>query len=123
MTYIRTRTPLETMLAGVAAASRRKLEERPAAVAEALAAFAAEPTLLAGHDCPCSPDRYVRHLLHSDPAGGYAVVALVWRPGQMSPVHAHKAWCAFAVHEGVLTETYYALPDLDGDLPQPRIGG
>ncbi len=115
MTFIRTRPPMDTMLAGVAAAARRPLDERPEAVAAAIAAFAADPTLLAEHDCPCSPDRYVRHLLATDPDGGYAVVALVWRPGQMSPVHAHKAWCALAVHQGVLTETYYE----PGDPPQP----
>jgi predicted metal-dependent enzyme (double-stranded beta helix superfamily) len=119
MTFIRTLSPLETMLAGIAAAARGPLGMRPAAVAEAIAAFADRPDLLEGLDCPCCPDRYMRHLLQSDPAGGYAVVALVWRPGQMSPVHAHKAWCAFAVHRGVLTETYYT----PGDPPEPAATG
>jgi predicted metal-dependent enzyme (double-stranded beta helix superfamily) len=116
MTYIRPRTALETMLAEVAAAARRPLEERDGAVAAAIGAFAARPDLLDGRDCPCCPDRYVRHLLHADDAAGHAVVALVWRPGQMSPVHAHKAWCALGVHEGVLTETYYE----PGDPPMPK---
>jgi predicted metal-dependent enzyme (double-stranded beta helix superfamily) len=116
MTYIRPRSALDTMLAGIAAAARQEDAARPAAVAEAIAAFAADPLLLQGRDCPCNPDRYVRHLLHADPEGGYAVVALVWRPGQMSPVHAHKAWCAFATHQGVLTETYYE----PGDPPVPQ---
>lgn len=115
MTYIRPRPPLETMLAGIAAAARRDPDERSGAVAEAIGAFAADPLLLEGRDCPCCPERYVRHLLHSDPAGGYAVVALVWRPGQMSPVHGHRTWCALAVHQGVLTETYYEA----GDPPVP----
>jgi predicted metal-dependent enzyme (double-stranded beta helix superfamily) len=107
MTYIRTRPPLDTMLAGIAAAAREPIEARPGAVAAAIVAFAADPTLLADVDCPCCPDRYVRHLLGADPEGRYAVVALVWRPGQMSPVHAHRTWCALAVHQGTLTETYY----------------
>lgn len=115
MTYIRPRKPLETMLASIAAAARLGEAERPKAVAEAIAAFAADPLLLDGRATPCCPERYVRHLLHSDPEGGYAVVALVWRPGQMSPVHAHKTWCALAVHQGVLTETYYE----PGDPPVP----
>ncbi|WP_439595218.1 cysteine dioxygenase [Falsiroseomonas sp.] len=119
MTFIRTRTPRETMLAGIAAAARQPLVERPRAVAAAIAAFAADPALLEGMDCPCCPDRYIRHLLQSDEEAGYAVVALVWRPGQMSPVHGHKTWCAFAVHQGTLTETYYAPPEAEGDLPQP----
>ncbi len=115
MTYIRPRTPLETMLSGIAAATRRGAEERPRAVAEAIGAFAADPALLDGRDLPCCPERYVRHLLHADPEGGYAVVALVWRPGQMSPVHAHRTWCALGVHRGVLTETFFE----PGEPPVP----
>jgi len=115
MTYIRPRTALETMLARIAAAARGAAEARHGAIASALAEFVAEDGLLAGRDCPCSPDRYVRHLLHADPAGEYAVVALVWRPGQMSPVHAHRTWCALGVHRGVLTETFFE----GGDPPRP----
>jgi predicted metal-dependent enzyme (double-stranded beta helix superfamily) len=116
MTYIRPRTALETMLAEIAQAARRPLPDRDKAVAEAIGAFVTRADLLDGRDCPCCPDRYVRHLLHSDPAAGYAVVALVWRPGQMSPVHAHRTWCAFGVWQGVLTETHYA----PGDPPVPQ---
>ena len=115
MTYLRPRTALETMLAGIAAAARGPAEARPAAVAAAIGAAVGRPDLLAGLDCPCAPDRYVRHLLHADPEGCYAVVALVWRPGQMSPVHAHRTWCAFGVQSGVLTETGYT----PGDPPVP----
>jgi predicted metal-dependent enzyme (double-stranded beta helix superfamily) len=115
MTYIRPRTVLETMLAEIAQAARMALPERDRAVADAIGAFVCRPELLDGRDCPCCPERYMRHLLHSDPAGGYAVVALVWRPGQMSPVHAHRTWCAFGVHSGVLTETYYEA----GEPPLP----
>lgn len=115
MTYIRPRTALETMLSEIALAARGPLAGRDTGVAQAIGAFAARVDLLDGRDCPCCPDRYVRHLLHSDPEGGYAVVALVWRPGQMSPVHAHRTWCAFGVHQGVLTETWYT----PGDPPQP----
>ena len=116
MTYIRTLSPLETMLAGIAQAARGPASLRPGAVAEAIGAGAGREDLLAGKDCPCCPERYIRHLLHSDAEAGYAVVALVWRPGQMSPVHAHRTWCALAVHQGVLTETYYA----PGDPPIPQ---
>ena len=115
MTHFRPRTVLETMLAEIALAARQDAARRHEAVAEAIGAFIARPGLLDGRDCPCSPDRYIRHLLHSDSAGGYAVVALVWRPGQMSPVHAHKTWCALGVQQGVLTETYYT----PGEPPVP----
>lgn len=116
MTYIRPRTALDLMLSAIALGARRAVEERHGAVAAAIAGFADRPDLLDGHDLPCCPERYVRHLLHADEEGGYAVVALVWRPGQMSPVHAHRTWCAFGVWQGVLTETYYS----PGDVPVPQ---
>ncbi|WP_237213646.1 cysteine dioxygenase family protein [Falsiroseomonas oryziterrae] len=114
MTYIRPRTALDRMLAGIAAAARAE-EGRERKVAAAIAEAVADPALLDGVECRCSAERYVRHLLHADAKGGYAVVALVWRPGQMSPVHAHRTWCAFGIHRGVLTETHYK----PGDPPVP----
>jgi predicted metal-dependent enzyme (double-stranded beta helix superfamily) len=112
--------PLAALVAAIArAAGRAAPAARPAAVAEAIAAGIGDPALLAGLDCPCSPDRYMRHRLHDDPAAGYAVVALVWRPGQMSPVHAHRSWCAFGVHRGILTETFYAPPATQEEAPEP----
>ena len=52
-------------------------------------------------------ERYTRHMLHADPQGRYAIVALVWGPGQFSPVHGHHTWCSYAVISGLLTETTY----------------
>lgn len=96
---------LRRLLAAVAQAVRADAPRRPAEVAAALAAHAADPDLLERLNCPCHPDRYVRHLLGEGPE--HAVAALVWRPGQASPIHAHRAWCALAVHRGVLTEQTY----------------
>ncbi|MXP63982.1 cysteine dioxygenase [Roseomonas sp. M0104] len=107
MSFIAPRSRLDAMLSDIAAAARTDLAERPRRVAAALAGHLLDPGLLAERSCPCRPDRYVRHLLHADPQGGYAVVALAWRPGQMSPVHAHRTWCAFGVHRGILTEGLY----------------
>jgi predicted metal-dependent enzyme (double-stranded beta helix superfamily) len=53
-------------------------------------------------------DCYRRHLLVADPLGRYAVAALVWQPGQASPVHGHHTWCAYTVVEGTLSETLFA---------------
>lgn len=102
---------LTTMLAAIEQAAQAPLGERHAAVADAIAAHVADPELLAGLDLPVNPERYARYELHSDPAGRYAVVALVWGPGQMSPVHAHNAWCAFGINRGVMTEMYYRSED------------
>jgi len=111
---IATRSRLDTMLAAVRIAAREPVQQRPAAIAAAIAPHLADARLLDGRDCPCNPDRYIRHLL--DEGEGYAVVALVWRPGQMSPVHSHYTWCALGVHQGVLTEHFFA----PGAPPQPR---
>ncbi|UPY39022.1 cysteine dioxygenase family protein [Sediminicoccus sp. KRV36] len=109
-----TGTGLDAMLAGIRRAARVPLAERPAAVAAAIAPHLGDAGLLAGRDCPCNPDRYVRHLLEE--GEGYAVVALVWRPGQMSPVHSHHTWCALGVHRGCLTEHFFT----PGAPPRPK---
>lgn len=73
----------------------------------ALAEAAANPAFLAPAQCEGSTETYRRHLLAADPRGRYAVAALVWAPGQASPVHAHRTWCGYAVIEGSLVETLY----------------
>jgi predicted metal-dependent enzyme (double-stranded beta helix superfamily) len=47
---------------------------------------------------------YSRHLLACDPAGRFAAAAIVWRPGQFTPVHGHQTWCGFRIVKGVLSE-------------------
>ena len=66
------------------------------------AGFLSDAQRESGLDC------YRRHLLFADPLGRYAVAALVWEAGQMSPVHGHHTWCAYTVIEGSLTETLFA---------------
>jgi len=78
-------------------------------VRAALAGLAAEPGLLSNAQRESSADGYRRHLLLEDPLGRYAVAALVWRPGQMSPVHGHHTWCAYTVIEGTLSETLFSF--------------
>jgi predicted metal-dependent enzyme (double-stranded beta helix superfamily) len=115
MNVIAARTALDAMLARIAAALRGTQGDPSAAVAAAIGAHVADPTLLLGRACPCRAEGYIRHLLYEEPEEGWAVAALVWRPGQMSPVHAHHAWCAFGVHRGVLTETFF----MPGEPPVP----
>lgn len=100
---------LRAMVEAVTAAERGLEAGRERRVAEALTPFLDRPELLAGIDCPGCPDRYVRHLLHEDRERGWAMVAIVWQPGQASPVHGHRTWCALGVHRGWLEERYFAL--------------
>lgn len=116
MNVIAARSSLDAMVSAIADVLRAGPAEPSCAVAEVIGAHAADPLLLLGRDCPCRAEGYIRHLLHEDASQGWAVAALVWRPGQMSPIHAHKAWCAVGVHRGLLTETFYA-PGVDPDRP------
>ncbi|QQX85889.1 cysteine dioxygenase family protein [Cupriavidus necator] len=53
------------------------------------------------------PDTYARHLVHADPLERFSAMVLVWRPGQTSPVHGHRTWCAYRVLRGTLSEQHY----------------
>ncbi|APA85156.1 cysteine dioxygenase family protein [Paraburkholderia sprentiae WSM5005] len=77
----------------------------------ALAEAAADPALLTPMQREGSAGSYRRHLLIADPRGRYAIAALVWQPGQASPVHAHHTWCGYAVVEGKLRETIFEWDD------------
>jgi len=89
-------------------ACRATMDEMPERMAAAFAAIAGDATLLPKEATRSDPVRYTRHLLHADPLGRFAIVSLVWGPGQFSPVHGHHAWCAYAVLGNALTETRYA---------------
>ena len=54
-----------------------------------------------------SPDKYCRHVAYADPSGRFTIAFLVWRPGQYSPAHGHKTWCAYRVLQGEMSETLY----------------
>jgi predicted metal-dependent enzyme (double-stranded beta helix superfamily) len=78
------------------------------AVRAALAQAAANAeTLLTPAQREGSAHAYCRHLLAADATGRYALVALVWQPGQASPVHGHHTWCGYTVLSGTLTETQF----------------
>jgi 3-mercaptopropionate dioxygenase len=61
------------------------------------------------------PARYQSHVLHIERDGSFSVLALVWRPGQVTPIHDHVTWCVFGVIQGVEHEELYRL-DVGGDV-------
>lgn len=65
-----------------------------------------------------SPDGYVCHTLHTEPDGAFSVCAVVWRPGQQTPIHDHVAWCVVGVLEGAESEELFALRDGETALEQ-----
>jgi len=75
----------------------------------------ADPALLEPRHCEPADDTYRQHLVHVHPAGGYSIVALVWKPGQATPIHDHRCWCVVGVWRGHERETTYALYGDDDD--------
>ena len=55
----------------------------------------------------------LRDLL-AHPEGCYSLVALVWRPGQATPIHDHRCWCVVGVLEGEEDEERFHLVEQDG---------
>jgi predicted metal-dependent enzyme (double-stranded beta helix superfamily) len=55
------------------------------------------------------PTAYRSYPLHIEPDGSFSVVGLVWRPGQVTPIHDHVTWCVFGVIQGVEHEELFVL--------------
>ncbi len=67
------------------------------------------PDLLTAAERGGDPAGYQCHLLHVEPDGSFSVTAMVWRPGQVTPIHDHVTWCVFGVLQGVEYEELFAL--------------
>lgn len=64
-----------------------------------------------------SPGGYTRNLIYDAPDDSLSLYALVWLPGQWTPVHDHGSWGVVGVIEGVLEERSYVRlsPDRGAD--------
>jgi 3-mercaptopropionate dioxygenase len=80
-------------------------------VAEELRAHLPGPGILTAAQREGDPACYARHLLHAEPNGSFSIVAMVWLPGQVTPVHDHVTWCVFGVLQGVEHEELFILAD------------
>jgi predicted metal-dependent enzyme (double-stranded beta helix superfamily) len=80
-------------------------------VAEQLRRHLPTPELLSAEQRLGSPDGYRSHTLHVEPDGAFSIIALVWRPGQVTRIHDHLTWCVFGVIQGVEHEELF-----DADL-------
>jgi 3-mercaptopropionate dioxygenase len=93
-------------------AARKEIDDEVVlanAVAGVLARLVGEPGWLRPEHRRGWADRYRQHVLHVAPDGGFSVVALVWRPGQKTPIHDHVSWCVVGVYEGEEEEIRYRL--------------
>ena len=62
------------------------------------------------------PEGYRSHLLYTDSGGAFSIVALVWRPGQVTAIHDHVTWCVFGVIQGEEHEELFELDEQRGSL-------
>ncbi|UVS79560.1 cysteine dioxygenase family protein [Actinokineospora sp. UTMC 2448] len=89
-------------------------------VAEVLRANLPTSDLLTEEQLRGDPDTYTQHVLHAEPDGLFSIVALVWRPGQRTPIHDHLCWCVVGVVEGAESEVVYRLvEDESGQALKP----
>jgi 3-mercaptopropionate dioxygenase len=90
---------------------RRSEAATAEAVSRALAPYLGAEGLLTPEQRVGDPERYRQHVLHVADDGAYSLVALVWLPGQATPVHDHVCWCVVGVHEGEEEEIRYVVDD------------
>ena len=108
-TQIRPTGQLTPLVAGIRTAIERHADwaETAQLVAEQLRRHLPTPDVLSPERQLGSPDDYVGHTLHAEPDGSFSIVALVWRPGQLTRIHDHITWCAFGVIQGVEHEELF----------------
>jgi predicted metal-dependent enzyme (double-stranded beta helix superfamily) len=111
MTTTQTRPVIELseLLDGVrtAVAERASWSDTAALVAEQLRRHLPGPDVLTARQRLGSADGYRCHTLHVEPGGSFSIVALVWRPGQVTRIHDHLTWCVFGVIQGVEHEDLF----------------
>lgn len=61
-----------------------------------------------------SSQKYTRHLLHADAGDRFSLLALVWKPGQGTPIHDHPSWGVIGVLRGRMRFTNYAPSTEEG---------
>jgi 3-mercaptopropionate dioxygenase len=109
---VSTRCPADLVAAIRDATSRRADWAQTAElVAGQLRLHLPGPELLTVAERAGSPEGYVCHTLHTEQDGSFSVCALVWRPGQQTPIHDHVAWCVVGVLQGAEHEELFALQD------------
>jgi 3-mercaptopropionate dioxygenase len=115
MTALQTRSTgrLTDLVAAVRTAvdARADWSETAQLVAAQLRRHLPSPDVLTAEQRLGSPDGYRSHTLHVEPDGSFSIIALVWRPGQLTRIHDHMTWCVFGVIQGVEHEELY-----DADL-------
>ncbi len=67
----------------------------------------AAATFLEPQHFQSDPAHYTRNPVYAAPDDSLSLYALVWRPGQWTPVHDHGSWGGVGIVEGVIEERSY----------------
>ena len=104
------------------AAARSRVQDDPADCVLALAPLMLDlidqaGTFLEARHFRGSDAGYTRNLVYDAPDASLSLYAIVWLPGQWTPVHDHGSWGVVGVVEGVLEERSYVRlsPDRGAD--------
>jgi predicted metal-dependent enzyme (double-stranded beta helix superfamily) len=113
-------TPLDAFIAQ--SVDRSRAQPAPADCVQALAPLMLDlidkaGTFLEPRHYRSDPAHYARNLVYAAPDRSLSLYALVWSPGQWTPVHDHGSWGVVGVLEGVLEERSYVRlsPDREAD--------
>jgi len=79
------------------------------AVQRRLTALLASADVLEPADRIPWADHYRPHLLTVAPSRRFSLLALIWAPGQVTPIHDHICWCVVGVLEGLEREQRFSL--------------
>jgi predicted metal-dependent enzyme (double-stranded beta helix superfamily) len=109
----RSATGLDELVTGVRAAVARHEDwhETARLVTGELKRHLPSPDVLTVEQRAGDAAGYRTHVLYAEPDGTFSIVALVWRQGQVTPIHDHVTWCVFGVIQGVEYEQLYTLDD------------
>ena len=64
-----------------------------------------------------SAEHHVNYPLHIAADGSWSLAAVVWSPGQRTPVHGHETWGVVGIYSGAEREYRYAKPAADAREP------
>ena len=107
---VRTRCPAD-LVAAIRTATSQHADWQQTAdlVAAQLRSHLPAPDVLTAAEREGNAADYQCYVLHAEPDGSFSVTALVWRPGQVTPIHDHVTWCVFGVLQGAEYEEVFAL--------------
>ena len=111
MPAVSTRSTFEQLVAELDAAVRAggSAQDTIDAVAAGVRPYLGQPGLLRPDQRQSDPVAYRANLLHAADDGSWSLVALVWLPGQVTPIHDHLTWCVVGVHEGSEFEQRFTI--------------